>query len=222
MSDPKISIIVPVYNVEQYLRRCLESIRAQTFADFECICVDDGSPDGSGGILDEYAEKDSRFVVIHKENGGVSSARNAGLDAAKGEWIAFCDSDDWVESCMLEKMLSGKDAECSEMIVCGAKDTLNLNTFLMKYCDKDMDGNNALSALFSSVWAKLYRRKYIIENNLFFPENIRLGEDVFFTYSYMANVHKILCISGNYYNYFVSNEDSACHNVSEDIIFEFE
>ena len=92
-----ISIIVPVYNVEKYLRRCLDSILAQTFTDFECICIDDGSSDGSGKILDEYAEKDFRFVVIHKDNGGVSSARNAGLDVARGEWLAFVDSDDWVE-----------------------------------------------------------------------------------------------------------------------------
>lgn len=93
-SLPKISIIVPVYNVEKYLRCCLDSIVAQTFTDWECICVDDGSPDNSGKILDEYAAKDNRFVIIHKENGGVSSARNVGLDIARGEWISFVDSDD--------------------------------------------------------------------------------------------------------------------------------
>lgn len=95
---PKVSIIVPVYNTEKYLRRCLDSIAAQTFADWECICVDDGSPDAAGAILDDYAAKDSRFVVIHQENGGVSRARNAGLDAACGEYVGFVDSDDWVES----------------------------------------------------------------------------------------------------------------------------
>ena len=97
MNNPKISVIVPVYNVERYLRKCLDSIIAQTFSDWECICVDDGSPDNSGKILDEYAAKDKRFVIIHKENGGVSSARNAGLDMARGEYITFCDSDDWIE-----------------------------------------------------------------------------------------------------------------------------
>lgn len=93
---PKISIIVPVYKVEKYLHRCLDSIVAQTFTDWECILVDDGSPDGSGKICDEYAEKDGRFKVFHQENQGVSAARNKGLDNAKGEWIGFVDSDDWV------------------------------------------------------------------------------------------------------------------------------
>ena len=96
-AHPKVSIIVPVYNTEKYLRRCLDSIAAQTFTDWECICVDDGSPDAGGAMLDAYARRDARFRVIHQENGGVSRARNAGLDAARGEWIAFVDSDDWVE-----------------------------------------------------------------------------------------------------------------------------
>lgn len=93
---PKISIIVPVYKVEKYLHRCLDSIVAQNFTDWECILVDDGSPDGSGKICDEYAEKDGRFKVFHQENQRVSAARNKGLDNAKGEWIGFVDSDDWV------------------------------------------------------------------------------------------------------------------------------
>lgn len=93
---PRISIIVPVYNVEPYLRRCVDSIFAQTFTDFELILVDDGSPDGCPAICDEYAEKDSRVRVIHKENGGVSSARNAGMEVAEGKYFLFCDSDDYV------------------------------------------------------------------------------------------------------------------------------
>ena len=94
--SPLISIIVPVYNVEDYIRPCLDSILAQTYTNFEAILVDDGSKDGSGSVCDEYAEKDSRFIVVHKENGGVSSARNKGLEIAKGEYIAFVDSDDWI------------------------------------------------------------------------------------------------------------------------------
>ncbi|HFU5892253.1 TPA: glycosyltransferase family 2 protein, partial [Enterococcus faecium] len=90
----EISIIVPIYNVEQYLRKCVDSILAQTFTDFEVILVDDGSPDNSGAICDEYAKLDSRVRVIHKENGGLSDARNAGIEIAKGKYLGFVDSDD--------------------------------------------------------------------------------------------------------------------------------
>ncbi|MDT6814838.1 glycosyltransferase, partial [Enterococcus faecium] len=93
----EISIIVPVYKVEKYLRKCVDSILAQTFTDFEVILVDDGSPDNSGKICDEYAEKDNRVRVIHKENGGLSSARNAGIDVARGKYLGFVDSDDYID-----------------------------------------------------------------------------------------------------------------------------
>lgn len=94
MNNPLISVIVPVYNVEKYLPRCIDSIIDQTFKNFELLLIDDGSKDKSGEICDEYAKRDNRIKVFHKENGGVSSARNVGLDSAKGEWIIFCDSDD--------------------------------------------------------------------------------------------------------------------------------
>ena len=97
MDSPKISVIVPVYNVEQYLPRCIDSILAQTFTDFEVLLIDDGSTDESGKICDEYAKKDSRIRVFHKKNGGVSSARNTGLDNAHSEWVAFVDSDDTLD-----------------------------------------------------------------------------------------------------------------------------
>ena len=97
-----ISIIVPVYNVEKYLSRCLDSILFQSFPDWECILIDDGSSDNSGKICDEYAQQDDRFIVIHQQNSGVSAARNAGLDIAKGQWFSFVDSDDWIGSNFLE------------------------------------------------------------------------------------------------------------------------
>lgn len=100
----KISVIVPVYNCEKYITRCLDSITSQTFTDFECIVVDDGSSDRSSAICDKYAEQDARFSVIHQKNDGMSVARNAGIDTCNGEWIAFVDSDDWCEPTMLEDM----------------------------------------------------------------------------------------------------------------------
>ena len=111
---PELSIIVPVYNVEKYLPKCIESILAQTFTDFELILIDDGSPDRCGEICDEYAAKDSRIVVIHQKNQGVSAARNAGLDAARGTYIGFVDSDDWIEPEMYQTLMTvAKDRNAS-------------------------------------------------------------------------------------------------------------
>ncbi len=103
---PQISIIVPVYNIEKYFHRCVDSILSQTFTDFELLLINDGSNDNSGAICDEYAAKDARIRVFHKENGGVSSARNLGLDNAKGEWITFVDSDDYVKPDYLSNLLA--------------------------------------------------------------------------------------------------------------------
>ena len=115
---PRISVIVPIYKVEQYLPRCIDSILAQTFTDFELILVDDGSPDNCGAICDEYAAKDSRIRVIHKENQGLVAARNAGIDASSGEWIAFVDSDDWIHKDYLKILYSGALDE-TEIVICG-------------------------------------------------------------------------------------------------------
>ena len=116
---PKISVIIPVYKVEQYLPECLDSIINQTYKNLEIICIDDGSPDNSGKILDEYASKDNRIRVIHKENGGISSARNAGLDIATGDWISFVDSDDWLDINTYEKLLSSADEANTDIVMFG-------------------------------------------------------------------------------------------------------
>lgn len=116
---PTISVIVPVYKVEPYLRRCVDSILAQTYTDFELILVDDGSPDNCGAICDEYAAKDRRIRVLHQENGGLSAARNAGLDVAEGEYIALVDSDDIVFDNYLEKLLGSLLAEQADVSICG-------------------------------------------------------------------------------------------------------
>lgn len=116
---PKITIIIPVYNVERYLRRCLDIIAAQTFTDWECILIDDGSPYASGAVCDEYAANDGRFCVIHQDNRGVSAARNAGLDAARGEWIAFVDSGDWVDKDMLTALYACAVEKQAEVVVSG-------------------------------------------------------------------------------------------------------
>lgn len=118
---PELSIIVPVYKVEKYLPRCIDSILAQTFGDFELVLIDDGSPDGCGRICDEYARKDKRIVVIHQKNMGVSAARNAGLDIARGRYIGFVDSDDWIEPQMYEVMMDAIRENGADMAVCGVR-----------------------------------------------------------------------------------------------------
>lgn len=114
---PTISVIVPVYNAQKYIHRCVDSILAQTFSDFELILVDDGSPDNCGAICDEYAAKDSRIRVIHQENGGVSKARNAALEIMNGEYVAFCDSDDYWLSDFLKQMIACADEYCADMVL---------------------------------------------------------------------------------------------------------
>ena len=117
---PKLSVIVPVYNTEKYLRECIDSILAQNFRDFELLLVDDGSTDGSGAICDEYADKDPRVQVIHQKNGGVTRARKAAMQIAKGGWISFVDADDWLDPEMYDKMLTEADNHAAEVVVCDA------------------------------------------------------------------------------------------------------
>ncbi|HDV0860284.1 TPA: glycosyltransferase, partial [Enterococcus faecalis] len=119
---PKISIIVPVYNVEKYLEKCVRSILAQTFTDFELILVDDGSPDSSGAMCDQFAEQDQRVKVIHKENGGLSDARNAGIEIATGEYLGFVDSDDYIADDMYELLYTNIVKEDADLSICGIYD----------------------------------------------------------------------------------------------------
>ena len=136
MSNPKISVIIPVYNAESTLRRCVDSVLAQTFTDFECLLIDDGSKDRSGAICDEYAARDSRIRAFHKENGGVSSARNLGLDNATGEWIAFVDSDDWAGEKYLESFSEYLDAD---LIISGIQ-SVNKNEIVANRESEYIDG----------------------------------------------------------------------------------
>lgn len=189
-----VSVIVPVYNVGKYLGRCIDSILAQTFTDFELILVDDGSTDDSGKICDEYAKHDSRIKVIHQENGGVSSARNRGLDECKGRWIAFIDSDDWVDSNYLETLLKGVEegyeisrAEVEEITEKGVRklsfiqeDVRVRGKEFEEYIYKFLRATDG-----SVVWGGLFDRKKIEESNLRFDCDLKVGEDSLFVYQYI-------------------------------------
>ena len=202
---PKLSIIVPVYKVEQYIHKCVDSILNQTFTDFELILVDDGSPDNCGKICDEYAQKDKRVRVIHKENGGLSDARNAGIDVASGQVIGFVDSDDWIERCMYEEMLSYMK-ENNLDIVCADTNQVKYGKakFKPRYSkNKIWVKDEAIceilnGTLDNAAWNKIYKRSVI--GNVRYPKG-RIYEDVATTYKFISNSEKVGYISKPYYNY---------------------
>lgn len=194
MNTPKISVIVPVYNVEKYLPKCIDSILQQTFTDFELLLIDDGSPDNSGKICDEYAAKDSRIRVFHKENGGASSARNLGLDYAKGEWIAFSDSDDYVSPAYLEDMakyiISKSSLVISEYNMKG-KNALQLTTCYLTGIEAIQYYFEKKVSKLSGPVSKLYNRSILKKNNIRFPIGIHMGEDAIFILRYLNVVNGI-------------------------------
>ena len=208
MSQPSISVIVPVYNVEAYLPKCVESILAQTYKNLEIILVEDGTKDASGSICDEYAKKDPRIKVIHKENGGLSSARNAGMDIAKGDYFGFVDSDDWIEPEFYETLLSAAlkyDAD----LVCGGRYDVDGITGekTVGLCHKKEECISAMEMLGrvftwdgcdSAAWDKLYRR------HLFDEVRYPLGmysEDSAIFYKLMEQANRVALVPRPMYNY---------------------
>lgn len=200
-----ISVIVPVYNVEKYLHKCVDSIINQTYKDLEIILVDDGSPDNCPKICDEYAQKDNRIKVIHKENGGLSSARNVGMKMAKGDYIAFVDSDDYIEEHMYEKLLDALKGSNADFCMCGDR-TVNengeeiiRNNFSAKTYFIDEIIENFVLPLKTAAWNKLYKREYIGEN--IFPEGRIHGEDLVFQLSLLTGKTTMCVIPDVCYNY---------------------
>ena len=203
--QPMISIIVPVYNVEKDICRCLDSIMSQTFTDWECICIDDGTPDNSGKICDDYAEKDSRFVVVHKKNGGVSSARNVGLDMAKGEYVTFCDSDDYVESNWLEEQYKDITSGDYDEVVCGFCDETRPIGSARKTMHRQL---NRISAKKSTLMDKgiggysflrLIRHRNVIDTR--YDTSVAYWEDVEFFYRLSDKCDRILWTNKPLYHY---------------------
>ena len=186
----KISIIVPVYNAEKYIETCIESTLGQTFADFELILIDDGSVDQSPGMCDEYAQKDARIKVIHQVNAGVSAARNSGLDAAEGEYVAFIDSDDWVDKSFLQKCLDTLYSTNGDLCITGFYFYNETVVDIRKATEHSLVRTNSISApqvqelmekcLISNIWAKLYRRSII--GDMRFDTSVNFGEDLRFCF----------------------------------------
>ena len=215
MMDKKISVIVPVYKVEKYLHKCVDSIINQTYQNLEIILVDDGSPDNCGAICDEYAAKDSRVRVIHKENGGVSSARNAGLDICTGDYIGFADSDDWIEPDMYEILLSILDQTRSDMSIVSfsdgsrPKEQPKIETLTPVEARIQMH----LGCKFQGhVCTKLAKRECYA--NVHFPEEITICEDTVVTGELLLKCKKIAFCNLPCYHY-VENSTSAIHHFAE-------
>ncbi len=198
--EPKISIIVPVYKVEPYIRKCLDSIAAQTYRNLEVILVDDGSPDNCPAICDEYAAKDTRFRVIHKKNGGISSAYNAGLDACTGDWIGFVDSDDWVEPDMFEYLLAGAQRNNVKMAACGFHHTDGRREKAHAFeRERVISGRQAVETVINesaplliAVWQKLYARE--LWNSDRFPEDPDAVPDFLPSLAVLLRTQALACL----------------------------
>lgn len=211
--QPKVSVIVPVYKAEKYLNRSVGSILSQTLTDFEVLLIDDGSPDRSGDICDEYAAKDPRVRVFHKENGGVSSARQCGLDNAQGEYTIHVDPDDWVEPQMLEELYAKAKEEDADMVFCNYFwDKRNSSKVIRQHIAL-LDSISVLRGLFGSlhgsVWNKLIRRECCVENGVSFPIGINLYEDLIFNIELLLKTTslKVAYIDKAYYHY-IQNENT--------------
>jgi len=205
--EHKITVIVPVYKVESYLHKCVDSIINQTYTNLEIILVDDGSPDNCGAICDEYAKKDIRIVVIHKENGGLSSARNAGLNIAAGDYIAFIDSDDTIELEMFEQMFTVIQSENADMVICGVKcvdeNGLEVDFRSAPIVNSIMDKKQAFQSISQSVWHvtvwnKLYKADLF--KDIRFPEG-KVHEDEFTVHHIFNKCEKIVTTDEKLYIY---------------------
>lgn len=218
VSNPLISVVVPVYNVEQYLRRCVDSILSQTYKNIEVILVDDGSTDNSGKICDKYAKNDKRIKVQHKDNGGLSSARNAGIKTMNGEYVSFVDSDDWIEPNYLEVLHENlKKNHCDISMVKHFIDYPMKSINASSGRRVKLDPHNCLNMMLYSedvdvsAWAKLYPTN--IFNKIRFPEG-RLFEDSATTYKLIDCVRNIFLDSTPLYHYTIRDDSITNKNFS--------
>ncbi len=214
----RVSIVVPVYNVERYLSQCIESLLSQTIKDFEILLIDDGSQDNSGLICDEYAKKDSRVRVCHKRNGGVSAARNTGIDMATGQYIMFCDSDDYADVKWCEELLKHIEENPNSWCFCGCnvvdangemlqhncvfQESTYMTMPISNYWDTYKTNYSAL------LWIRIFETSIIKEHGLRFDEKMSLSEDVLFNLEYGAYCDKFAVVNLPLYNHrmYLNNE----------------
>ena len=208
---PTFSFVVPVYNVEQYLGKCIESVLGQTYSDFELILVDDGSTDSSGKICDSYQEKDNRIHVIHKKNAGVSAARNVGIEQARGEYICFIDSDDWIESNYLSEIKAEiadfdilffgcvwhyEDGSVRSLCPPAVECRTDIYDAVSLLLQNDMQVN-----YFGFTWNNVFRRDIIDRHHIRFVEHLPVSEDEVFTLAYCNHAKTLKVVPSPLYHY---------------------
>lgn len=218
---PKVSIVVPIYNSEKELPRCIDSILRQTYSDFELILINDGSKDGSLNILKEYEQKDKRVIVIDNENNGVSETRNIGIRRASGDYIAFVDSDDYIENNMMEALVKSIEEQNADLVICGlyidvlkgqevktSTQTFEYNVSLDKrdIALKVLDRLNG--TYINSPINKLYKKSILIDNNIYMDNTIDLGEDLLFNIEYLSYCSSVIFEERCFYHYCMKSEDS--------------
>ena len=211
-----VSIIIPVYNAQQYIAKCIDSVISQSYINWELILVDDGCTDKSGEICDKYAQKDKRIKVFHKKNGGVSSARNTGISEAVGEWLYFIDSDDFIDSDTLSKSIKKINVEIPDLIVHGLVNDYIYNGKSCSLSYKTIEDNDYKAiieftdkyGLLKGPVCKLFRHSIVKENKLFFDESICYGEDTKFTFEYLQKCESIAFVPEHFYHYCFRKEGS--------------
>lgn len=224
MHVPLISVIVPIYKSETYLCKCVDSLLAQTFKDFEILLIDDGSPDRSGEICEKYAARDGRVKVFHKENGGVASARQYGLDNLQGKYVIHADPDDWVEPNMLEELYEVAVHESADMVICDYYWDKGPVSKKIEQKPSDLYSETVLSDLFGtlhgSLCNKLVRVESIKQNNIMFAQGINLYEDLIFNIKLLKNNIKVSYLNKSFYHYVQNTNANSLTRVYNDRVLE--
>lgn len=226
--NPLISVIIPVYNAEQYLERCLKSVLSQTYINLEILLINDGSTDASQIICDKFAEKDERIRIIQKDNSGVAETRNVGILEARGEYIGFVDSDDYIKQDMFEKMLMQAKKSNSDIVMCGyyVDNSEKIQKVSMNYENRYEGYSNIVHGLLKlyygeycnglySLCNKLIKRTVYFQNNIMFDVSLKRGEDAWFIFQCLKNSNRVDVIREPLYFYYQNNQ-SIMHTLYED------
>lgn len=228
MNNVLVSVIVPVYNVEKYIAKCIESIISQTYANIEIILINDGSMDKSGKICKKYALQDSRIKVVDDTNHGVSHARNEGIKLAKGKYIVFIDSDDRVDKEYIQSLIEPTYIQEYDLVICSFREIFEYSnkTFCHVMSEEEKENLTGklnidykiLEKFLGIPWLKLYRTDIIKKYNITFPEDLKIAEDQIFNYAYLEHVKKYYFINKTLYNYNHRNDNSLT-NVRDHVSF---